>query len=95
MQKVSSVHISDLTALYGLIIEKILHKEAIPDGTEGYYFAVAHDLHWWEISDKLAVALNARGLVTDTKTQLWPSDEVAAKSLGVPEQFVQPLWNSG
>lgn len=91
----SSVHISDLTALYGRIIEKILHKEAIPNGTEGYYFAAAHDLHWWEITDRLAVALNVRGLVTDTKTQLWPSDEVAAETLGVPGQFVQTLWNSG
>ncbi|KAL9609303.1 MAG: hypothetical protein Q9167_005921 [Letrouitia subvulpina] len=93
--KVSSVHISDITALYGRIIQKILKKEAIPNGTEGYYFAVAHELHWWEVLDRLAVALNARGLVTDTKTQLWPSDEVAAETLGVPVQFVQTLWNSG
>ncbi|KAL9044052.1 MAG: hypothetical protein Q9214_002786 [Letrouitia sp. 1 TL-2023] len=90
----SSVHISDLTALYGRIIEKILQKEEIPNGTEGYYFAVAHKLHQWEFLDKLAVALNARGLVTDTKIQLWPSDEAAAEALGFPQQFVQILWNS-
>ena len=91
----SGVHISDLTALYGQIIKKILQKEALPSGTEGYYFALAHDLIWWEVLDQLAVALNARGLITDSKIQIWSSDEAAAKALGVPEQFVQPLWNSG
>ncbi|KAK9358198.1 hypothetical protein V1504DRAFT_487750 [Lipomyces starkeyi] len=93
--KVPGVHISDLTALYWRIIEKILQKEALPSGTEGYYFALAHDLIWWEVLDQLAVALNARSPVTDSKTQIWPSDEAAAESLGVPVQFVQPLWNSG
>ncbi|KAF4612842.1 hypothetical protein G7Y89_g15531 [Cudoniella acicularis] len=93
--KVSGVHISDLTALYGSIIEKILQKETIPSGPEGYYFALAHDLIWWEVLDHLAAALKARNLVVDSKTQIWPSDEAAAKSLGVPVQFVQLLWNSG
>ena len=91
----SGVHISDLTALYGRIIEKILQKETLPSGAEGYYFALAHDLIWWEVLDRLAVALKARNLVTDSKTQIWPSDKAAAESLGVPEQYVQLLWNSG
>ena len=89
------MHISDLTALYGQIIQKILQKEAIPSGTEGYYFALAHDLQWWEVLDRLAIALKARGLVTDSKTEVWPSDEFAAESFGVPVAFVQALWNSG
>lgn len=65
----SDVHISDLTAIYGRMVEKILRKETLPNGTEGYYFALAHDLFWWEVLDQLAVALNARGLVTESKTQ--------------------------
>ena len=94
--KVSGVHISDLTALYQQIVEKILQKEAqtIPSGTEGYYFTLAHDILWWEVLDRLAAALNARGL-TDSKTQLWASDEVAADLSDVPVEFVQTLWNSG
>lgn len=94
-QKVSGVHISDLTALYGRIVEKILQRKAPPSSKEGYYFALAHDLIWWEVLDQLAVALNARGLVTDSQTHFWPSDDVAAESMGIPVQFVQPLWNSG
>ncbi|MCJ1292562.1 hypothetical protein MMC34_004113 [Xylographa carneopallida] len=93
--KVSGVHISDLTALYGQIVEKILHKDALPSGAKGYYFALAHDLFWWESLDRLAVALKARNLVASSETHVWPSDEVAAESLGVPVQFVQTLWNSG
>lgn len=89
------MHISDLTALYGRIIEKILQSESLPSGKEGYYFALAHDILLGETLDHLAVALKARGLVADSKTQIYASDEAAAKSLGVPAQFVQPLWNSG
>ncbi|KAG6997644.1 hypothetical protein G7Y79_00039g076060 [Physcia stellaris] len=93
--KVSGVHISDLTALYGQIVQKILQQEALPSGKEGYYFALAHDLYSWEYLDHLAVTLHARGLVSEPKTELWASDEAAAKSLGVPVQFLQTLWNSG
>lgn len=91
----SGVHISDLTALYGRIVQRILQQEALPSGEEGYYFALAHDLHSWEVLDHLAIALHARGLVSEPNTGLWPSDEAAAKSLGVPVQFLQTLWNSG
>lgn len=94
-QKVSGVHIADLTALYGRIVEKIIRNETLPSGKQGYYFALAHDLQWWEILDHLALALKARGLVADTNLRVWPNDEVAAKLLGVPTPFVQALWNSG
>ena len=89
------MHISDLTALYGRIVEKILRKEVIPSGTEGYYFALAHDLQWWETLNQLATALDARGLITDPEVHLWPSNEAAAELLGVPVPFVQLFWNSG
>ncbi|KAL9086375.1 MAG: hypothetical protein Q9165_007161 [Trypethelium subeluteriae] len=93
--KVSGVHISDLTALYGRIVQKILQNEPLPSGTEGYYFALAHDLIWWQVLDELAITLNARGLATTPDTSIWSSDEAAAEAMGVPVQFVQPLWNSG
>lgn len=89
------MHISDLTALYGRIIEKVLRQEALPSGTEGYYFALAHDLFMGEVADHLAAALKARDLVPDSRTQVWASDEAAAEALKVPVQFVQVLWNSG
>jgi hypothetical protein len=89
------VHISDLTALYGLLVDKILRKEMPPSGEEGYYFAQAHDIFFGEFLDQLAVALHARGLVTDSKTEIFANDEIAAEALGVPVQFVQVLWNSG
>lgn len=89
------MHISDLTTLYGRIVEKIQQNEPPPSGAEGYYFALAHDIYWWEVLDHLAAALKVRGLVTDSKAQIWPSDVVAAEALGVPIQFLQILWNSG
>lgn len=95
LQKVSSVHISDLTALYGRIIENILQGEPLPAGREGYYFALAHYLHLGEVLDHLAIELKARDLITDSKTRIYPDDEAAARSLGVPAPFVRPLWNSG
>lgn len=95
LQKVSGVHISDLTALYGRIIENILQGEQLPSGREGYYFALAHYLYIGEFLDHLAVELKARGLITDSKTRIYPNDEAAARTLGVPVPFVRPLWNSG
>ncbi|KAL8750960.1 MAG: hypothetical protein Q9199_006734 [Rusavskia elegans] len=77
------------------IIEKILQREVIPSSAEGYYFALAHDILWWELMDQPAVALKTRGLVTETETEIWSSDKTAAKSLKVPVRFVQPLWDSG
>lgn len=95
LQKVSAVHISDLTALYGQIVENILEEKPIPTGKEGYYFGKAHELFFGDVLDKLAVAMKARGLIADSATQIYSDDTSAAKILGVPEQFVQTLWNSG
>ena len=89
------MHIRDLTALYQRIIESIVQNRAIPSGREGYYFALGHSLYWWEVLESLSEALRARGLVTRSDLQVWPSDEAAAESLGVPAGFVQALWNSG
>ncbi|CAI7586243.1 unnamed protein product [Penicillium palitans] len=93
--RVSSVHISDLTALYGRIIENILQGEPLPAGREGYYFALAHYLHLGEVLDHLAIQLKARDLISDSKTKIYLNDEAAASSLGIPVPFVRPLWNSG
>jgi hypothetical protein len=88
------VHISDITAFYSRIIGKILSKDTIPSGKEGYYFAEAHKVNWWEILDRLAVTMKARDLVTDKAAQIWESDDAAAEGLGIPTQFLKPLWNS-
>ena len=95
MQKVAGVHISDLTALYSLIVERILRGESIPSGRDGYYFALAHDLFLGEVGDHLAKALWDRGLTTDSKTHEYSDYTAAAESLGIPVPFVQLLWDSG
>ncbi|KAL4778429.1 hypothetical protein BJX76DRAFT_143798 [Aspergillus varians] len=93
--KVSAVHISDLTALYSRIIETLLQDEPLPSDKEGYYFALAHDIFFGDVLDHLAIALKARGLVTDSEARIYPNNKVASELLGVPEQFVTALWNSG
>lgn len=95
MQEIAGVHISDQTALYARIVQKILADEALEHGEKGYYFTLAHDLHWHEVAGKLAAAMNARGLVTDEETGTWANSNDAAEALGVPAMFVQALWNSG
>ncbi|KAF2664223.1 NAD(P)-binding protein [Microthyrium microscopicum] len=86
-----TAHISDLVALYGLLTERILQGTPIPSGKDGYYFAIAHTVGWWEIMDGLAKALYARGLVEEPKTPFWPSDEVAADYLGFPRMFLRAM----
>ena len=89
-----AVHLSDLMNLYALLVEKILSKESIPSGDKGHYFAVGHKFHWWQTLDRVVVALHTRGLVYEQTIQVWPSDEMAAKSLGLPVQFMNMIWNS-
>ena len=91
----SGVHITDLIALYGRLVDKIIRKETLPSGKEGYYFALAHDIVWRETLDRLVAALNARGLIKDSHIEDWPSDGFAAEALGVPKGFVQAFWNAG
>ncbi|KAI1177613.1 NAD(P)-binding protein [Nemania sp. FL0916] len=89
-----AVHISDIAEYYVLLLAKILQGEKIPSGENGYYFAVAHRAGWWEVVQGLADALYARGLVDTPKVEVWPSDEMAAKTLGFPRQFIRLMYTA-
>ncbi|KAH7016148.1 uncharacterized protein B0I36DRAFT_277426 [Microdochium trichocladiopsis] len=89
-----ATHISDLTALYALLVEKILQKEPIPSGEKGYYFAMAHRISWWAIMPRLAEGLHMRGLVTEPRAQTWPSYDMASEYLRWPPQFVRAMGTS-
>ncbi|KAF2111047.1 hypothetical protein BDV96DRAFT_650649 [Lophiotrema nucula] len=91
---ISAVHISDLTGFYERIVSKILLGENIPSGVQGYYFAQAFDVSWWEILDHLTTVLHSRGVVADAQPQIWRSHEDAAAGLDIPVEFVKILWNS-
>ncbi|KAJ5808690.1 hypothetical protein N7474_009959 [Penicillium riverlandense] len=93
-REVILTHISDLTTFYAQLMEAILQRKQLPTGEQGYYFTVSHAVAWWDILDRLAVAMHARGLVNEPTTKVWPSDEVAAESLGVPIKFAHSMWNS-
>ncbi|CAH0025986.1 unnamed protein product [Clonostachys rhizophaga] len=89
-----AIHISDLTALYGAILVKILLKEAIPSNDKGYYFAVAHKSPWWEVMERLAQSMHARGLVSEPTAKVWPSWEMAAEHTGFPLVFIKAIGTS-
>lgn len=74
--------------------EAILQKRALPAGMSGYYFTVSHSVQWWDILDRLAAAMHARGLVDEPTTKVWPSDAFAAEALGVPINFAHSMWDS-
>ena len=86
-----AVHVSDLAALYALLIEKILQKEPIPVDEKGYYFAFAHRAPLWDVMQRIANALYSRGIVAEPKVQVWPSDDMAAEYLGFPRPFVRDM----
>lgn len=94
LQTMPAVHVSDLMKFYTLLVEKISDGEDLPNGENGYYFPVAHQFGWWETLDRLASSMHARGLVKDAVVRTWPSDEVAAESLGLPVPFMHMIWNS-
>lgn len=87
-------HVSDVAKFYGQLIEAIFLGKELPVGENGHYFLVSHVVSWWDIMDRLAANLHARGLVTTASTKVWPSDEMAAESVGVPTRFAHSMWNS-
>ncbi|KAF4454273.1 hypothetical protein F53441_3274 [Fusarium austroafricanum] len=88
------VHISDLTNLYVLILNKILKQEPIAVGNDGYFFAIAHSFSWWNVMNKIAERLHARGLVNEPTPKTWPSYDMAADCLGFPRQYIVPMTMS-
>ncbi|VTT66164.1 unnamed protein product [Fusarium fujikuroi] len=86
-----NVHISDLTDLYILILNKILKEEPIAVGTDRYFFSIAHRISWWKIMDKITEGLYARGLVDEPTPKIWPNYDVAADALGFPRKFIRPM----
>ncbi|KAJ4364960.1 hypothetical protein N0V83_008576 [Neocucurbitaria cava] len=93
-QSPPAAHISDLTALYALLVEKIIQQEPFPSGKNGYYFAMAHRAPWWDVMDGIAKSLHARGLVDEDRVQVWQSDKMAAEYLGFPELYVRAMGTS-
>jgi hypothetical protein len=88
------VHISDQTALYARIVERILANDIPESGEKGYYFALAHEMNWHETAAEFAKAMKARGLVDDDVTRVWPNDKEAAEASGIPAAFVQLFFNA-
>ncbi|KEF57066.1 uncharacterized protein A1O9_07256 [Exophiala aquamarina CBS 119918] len=90
----ATTHVSDIVGLYMLLVEKILNNEPLPTGDKGYHFAMAHKTSWWKVMQRLAEELHALGLVNEPNVAIWPSDEMAAKSLGWPPSYVRAMGTS-
>ncbi|KAM6511444.1 hypothetical protein FALCPG4_016447 [Fusarium falciforme] len=90
----AAVHISDLTSLYLLLLEKILRQEPVPSGENGYYFALAHRSPWWKVMNGLAKGLYSRRLVTEPEVQVWPSYDEAADTMGFPRLYMRAIGTS-
>ncbi|KAF2792902.1 NAD(P)-binding protein [Melanomma pulvis-pyrius CBS 109.77] len=89
-----TAHISDVVALYTLIIMRILNKDLVPSGEKGYYFAMAHRYSWWNVMQRIAEAMHARRLVDEPEAKIWPSYEMAAESLGYPLLYMRAIGTS-
>ncbi|KAJ3535359.1 hypothetical protein NM208_g1129 [Fusarium decemcellulare] len=87
-------HISDMSALFVLLLEKILRGESVPHGEEGYYFAMAHRSPYWKVMEGLAKGLYSRGLVTEPTVQVWPDDDMASENLGFPRTYIRAIGTS-
>lgn len=59
----------------------------MPKNKNGYFFAVAHKITSQQLMQQIAEHLYDLGLVTEPTTYLWPSDEAAGASLGLPPQI--------
>ena len=86
-----AVHISDLTALYALLVSKIVAGNVLPHNQRGYFFAFVHRARWHETMHRLAQALRQRGLIDTPEVGVWPSYEEAAEHLGWPPQHARAM----
>ncbi|KAF6842782.1 nad dependent epimerase dehydratase family protein [Colletotrichum musicola] len=89
-----AVHILDLVALYALLTEKILLRESLPSGRNGYHFVFSHRVRWSAVTQRLAEILHARGLVDKPEVRLWPSFDAAADALGFPRLYMEAIGTS-
>ncbi|KAI9367224.1 hypothetical protein BJX61DRAFT_529511 [Aspergillus egyptiacus] len=93
-RKASLAHISDITTFFAQLVEAILRGDQLPVCEDGYFFLVSHIVPWWDILERLAARLHARGLVDSPEVSMWPSEEVVAEAVGVPVRFAHSIWNA-
>lgn len=89
-----AAHVTDVAALYILLIEKILEREPIPSDEVGFYFGNAFKTSWWNIMSGISQALHARGLVKNSEPQVWTSYETAADELDWPRAYIRGMGAS-
>jgi hypothetical protein len=76
------------------VTTKLLQNESIPNGEKGHYFAFNHRCPYPQMLDGIAAALYSRGLVDTPEVKIWPSDEMAAKSLCLPQTYIHAMCAS-
>lgn len=86
-----------MAAFYVTLASAIVSERGIPVpyGKTGYYFLATHHVSMWQLTDRLAEALHARGLVDADKADVWASHEKAAEVLGLPLDDVASTFDSG
>ncbi|CAG9977431.1 unnamed protein product [Clonostachys byssicola] len=89
-----AIHVTDLARFYTSIIRTIVHGNAPVGGQDGYFFASAHKLPWWDLLHCLASRLHAKWLVSTADVNVWPNGDLAAESFGMPLEYVRIGWNS-
>jgi hypothetical protein len=81
-------------SFYAILTAKFLQNEPIPNGEKGRYFAFNHRCPYPQMLAGIAAALYSRGLVDTSEVKIWPSDEIAAKSLCLPVTHIHAMCAS-
>ncbi|KAJ0426821.1 hypothetical protein BJY00DRAFT_271035 [Aspergillus carlsbadensis] len=89
-----AVHVTDLAGYYTRLIQGIIEERGLAAGKNGFYLVSAHTFKWHELLSAIANDLFTRGLVSTAEVTVWPSEEVKAKSLGLPSPYADIAWNS-
>ncbi|KAL2856491.1 hypothetical protein BJY01DRAFT_203452 [Aspergillus pseudoustus] len=89
-----AVHVADLAEYYTRLVVGIVDQQPLPSGAKGYYLVSPHTFRWHNVLSALAKELFARNLVSSAEVREWPSEEIKAKSLGLPAPYYEIAWNS-
>jgi nucleoside-diphosphate-sugar epimerase len=82
-------HVEDIASLYTLIVAKILNREKIPSGKEGFYFANHGTQSWLDIAKGIAKIGHQRGKVAAEPKSVSLS-EASRAFFGGDEDMTEP-----
>lgn len=82
-------HVDDTTALYDLVLGKLLSGANLPSGKNGIYFAGDGRSSWKQVAQGIAKAGFELGVLKEKEPRSTSLEDIAQQAGGAPVQFIE------